>query len=147
MKETLLLNMDSLKKVCIKFYWLKCSFFCQKNKLFIITYWWELGQGIFSGSSWFLDTKQSVERVKSVENLTKFALLTIVSEGFMSWFCSSSLLSLLFNVTSDVKKTLAPGSFDVIVPGWNKWSIRWISQIPNTNTKYQNPKYFLLCKW
>ena len=136
MKETLLLNMDSLKKGCIKFYWLKCSFFCQKNKLFIITYWWELGQGIFSGSSWFLETKQSVERVKSVENLTTFALLTTVSEDFMSWFCSSSLLPLLFNVTSDVKKTLASGSFDVIIPGWNTLSICYISQIPNMNTKY-----------
>ena len=79
-----------------------------------------MGQGTFSGSSWFLETKQSVERVKSVENLTKFALLIIVSEGVMSWFCISSLLPLLFNVISDVKKTLASGSFDVIVPGWNK---------------------------
>ena len=84
------------------------------------TYWWEFGQGTFSGSSWFLETKQSVERVKSVENLTKFALLIIVSEGVMSWFCSSSLLPLFFDVISDVKKTLASGSFDVIVPGWNK---------------------------
>lgn len=84
------------------------------------TYWWEFGQGTFSGSSWFLETKQSIESVKSVENLTKFPLLIIVSEGVVGRSCSFSPLPLFFNVKSDVKKTLALGSFDVIVPGWNK---------------------------
>ena len=105
-----------------KFYWLKRFFFLLKKNGY--TYWWELGQGTFSGSIWFLETKQSVERVKSVVNLTKFALLIIVSEGVMGWSWSFSALKLFFDahfeVKSDVKKTWASGLFDMIVPGWNK---------------------------
>ena len=110
------------KKCALNFTGWNVFFFLVKKNGY--TYWWELGQGTFSGSSWLLETKLSVEKVKSVVNLTKFALLITVSEGVMGWFWSSSPLKLFFDahfeVKSDVKKTWASGSFDIIVPGWNK---------------------------
>ena len=109
---------------------LKRVFFLPK-KLIVYTYWWKLGQGTYNGCSWFFERKQSVESVKSVENLTKFALLIIVSEGVMGWSCNSFARPLFFEVISDVKKTLASGSFDVIVPGWNtvKKVKSWIANV------------------